>query len=116
MLNKEDVVETISSTLESLSGKTNWKEYDFSDLKTNMIFGNVKENLEEELYNECKNKFASSFDITDVKVDLNANYNVEAIKIYVLNVEEVANLSQIISFIQETYGIDKEVIKIIKEG
>lgn len=115
VLENEQVVETISRTIESIQSKISVNEYNFNNLENRLIFSSVKENLQQDLYTKCTEKFGKRYKISKVKIILNSGYKIEDIDIYVNNLNEVANAGEIIDFVANTYKIDAAVINVIRE-
>ncbi len=115
LLENEQVIEVISSAIDNIQGKVQIKEYDFSNLQNKLIFSSVKEDIEDEIYTKCKEKWNTKFDVSKVKITLNDNYKIEDIDVYVNRLEEVASAADIIDYISYEYGIDASAINVIKE-
>ena len=115
VLQSEDVVSTISSTLEEIQSKVEVKEYDISGLQNKIVFSSTKESIEKDIYNSCKEKFSGKYEFDKVKISLNAKYTIEDIDIYVKGLQEVALAGEIIDYVANTYSLDATLINIIKE-
>ncbi len=115
VLKNEDVIATISSTIEDIQGKVETKKYDFNNLQNRLIFSSVKEKLEEEIYAKCKERFGLRYGIKKVKITLDEEYKLENINIYVGNLPEVSLASEIIDYLSSSYEIDAGVINVIRE-
>lgn len=115
LIKKDEVVAVISDAIESIQSKVETKEYDFSNLQNRLVFSSVKEEIENDIYLKCKEKFESKFGINKVKIILNEEYVVEDIDIYIDNLPEVAMAAEIIDYVAYKYSIEASVINIIKE-
>lgn len=115
VLKNEDVTQVISSAIDNIQSKVEVNEYNFNNLEHRIIFSSVKEDLEEEIYTKCKWKLDEKFGISKVKINLNEEYKIEDINIYVRKLEQVANAVEIIEFVSDQYEIDASVINVIKE-
>ena len=115
VLNNNNVVEVISNTLDNIQDKTEVKEYNISNIENRIIYSSVKEKLEEDIYTNCKQKWDKYFDIKKVKINLNKEYKLEEIQIYVSKIQEVTSSAKIIDYVSNQYEVDSKIIKVIKE-
>lgn len=111
----DNVIATISASIDEIQSKVNIKEYNFKDLQNRVVFSSTKEKIEEEIYINCKEKFDLKYGINKVKITLNKEYIIEDIDVYVKKMPEVALASEIIDYIVMEYCIDAGVINIIRE-
>lgn len=115
VLNNNDVVEVISSTLDNIQDKTEVKEYNVSNIENRIIYSSVKEKLEEDIYTKCKQKWDKYFNIKKVEINLNKEYKLEEIQIYVCKISEVTSSAKLIDYISKEYEVNPRTIKVIKE-
>lgn len=115
VLKNEDVTLAISSAISNIQSKVEVKGYDFNNLGNRLIFSTVKEELEDEIYTKCNEKFGAKFEVSKVKILLNEEYKIEDIDVYVKRLEEVASAGQIIDYIASVYEIDASIVNVIKE-
>lgn len=115
VLKNDEVVEVISSAISNVKSKVKIKEYNFNGLQNRIIFSSVKEDIEREIYTACSESFDVKYGISKVKLELNDEYKIEHIDVYVKNLTQVANAGEIIDFIANQYEIDDSIINVIKE-
>lgn len=113
-LKNDNVVEVISSTLNKVASNNVDKKnkYDFSNLQNKMILNRTKENIEEDILKSCTQKFDGK--VKKVSIKLNDKYNIESIKVYVSDMEEIYLASQIMEYITDEYNVQNEYIEVIK--
>ena len=116
VFNSDSVVATISSTLANIQSNIKTKEYNVKDMKSKIVLSSTRENIEQEIYTKCKERFDSKYGINKVEIKLNESYNIEAIYVYVKKLPEVAWASEIIDYIANEYGINANVLNVIKEA
>lgn len=113
-LKNEDIIATISSTVEDMNiSLDNTISYNFEDYKDKVVLGNVKDKLEEEIENSCKEEF-NNVQIIDVKILLSTTYEIENLVIYTENIKEVETARNIITFIEEKYNINENITKVVQ--
>lgn len=115
VLESDDVIAVVSSTIENIQSKVEAKEYNTLNLQNKIVFSSAKKNIEEEFYEKCKEKFDAKFGINKVKISLNDRYTIENIDVYVKRLPEVAQAAEIIDYITSEYKIEPRVINIIRE-
>lgn len=115
IIKDENVVATISKTLDSIGSNVKIKKYDFSNLENTLIFSSVKEDVEQDILTKCKYKFNGSYTVKKVRISLNEDYTLGEINVYVKNLEQVAFAGEIIDYIAGEYSIDSGLINIMSE-
>ena len=116
--NEDRIVEVISKSIDDIKLNVKSKDnlsYDFSDYKGRVVLSRVKEKLESEILNGCKQKFKADFEISKVDISLNADYEITSINIYVKKVNEINSAYRIINFLEEEYNIKDFLIQVIEE-
>lgn len=115
LIKNNEVVYTISETINKLEENVQVKQYDFNNLGNRLIFSSVRENLEEDIYTKCNNSINGKFKVSKVKINLTEEYMLKEINVYVQNLEEIAMAGEIIDYIADEYSVDSKIINIIKE-
>ena len=115
---EEKIVNVLSKSIEDIKlnvGSTNNLSYDFEDYKERAVLSNVKEKLEAEILNTCKEKFENDFQVSRVDISLDENYEITGVTVYVKKVEEIFSAYRIINFLEEKYNIKDYLIEIVEE-
>lgn len=113
-LKNNNITEVISNTLNKVADNNLEQKYkyDFSNLQNKMILNRTKESIEEDILKSCIQKFDKK--IKKVNIKLNDKYNIESIKVYVENIEEIYLANQIMEYITDKYNVQNEYIEVIK--
>lgn len=120
---KEDRLEdTLSQVIETISSSAvqmkNTKKYDFSDYQNKILLKSTRQSLEDDIENYIRNNMAEDIDLDSVDIDLNKDYTLGEVKIYIrkMKTENILKVSNLINSINENYSIPKDLIKIIEGG
>lgn len=115
VLNNETVVSTISTKLKEITNGVEVKEYNFENIQNRLIFSSVREDLEQDIYTKLKEKFKLKYIVKEVKIELNKEYGLEELDVYVKGNIDAYSASEIIDWIAKEYQINEKVINVIGE-
>ena len=117
VLNEENVIQTISNTIETIQANTKIAatSYDFAALKDKTVLGSVKSSLEKELLDNCKEKFKAKVQISDVEINLDSNYEIASITLYSITKLDIVMVKEILSYLEDEYNIKDYLVEIVEE-
>lgn len=110
----EDVILALSTAIDEISfSNETMHEYDFVKQRDRMVSSSVKDKLEEEILSSC-NKDLKEYSISKVRINLDDEYKVKEIDVFVKSINDVEDARKIINYITDTYNVKEQVINIIK--